>query len=277
MKKSTAINVQWVAIGIVETNQESYISLTDIARYKNSLHTGLVISHWLSSKYTVEFTGIWEKLHNPNFNITEFSNIKNNSWSNWFVLSVSQRKEKTNAIGIFSKAWRYWSWTYAHKDIAFEFGSWISPRFKIYLIKEFQRLKEQEQKSLGWSISREIAKINYKIHTDAIKDNLIHKKLSQDEINYIYADEADLLNKVLFGQTAKQRKDQNIQKEGNIRTYATIEQLIVLSTLESINALLINNKLPQYKRIQELSKTAISQMKSLIQNQNLENINKLSS
>lgn len=268
MKKTTAINVQWVAIGIVETNKESYICLTDIARYKNPLHTGLVISHWLSSKYTVEFMGIWEKLHNPNFNITEFSNIKNNSGSNWFVLSVSQRKEKTNAIWIFSKAWRYWSWTYAHKDIAFEFWSWISPEFKMYLIKEFQRLKEQETKALDRDVKRFLTKMNYKIHTDAIKDNLIPKELSQDEINHIYADEADVINKALFGQTAKQRKDQNLNTKWNMRDYANIEQLIILANLESINAEFIKMWIDQPKRLQILNQTAISQMKSLIQNQN---------
>ncbi len=273
MTKNIILQVQWMKIGIIEINWIEYICLTDMIKAKDG---DFFVSDWLRNRNTIEFLWIWEEINNTKFNYGEFATIKSNSWLNSYKLSTKDRIKKTQAIGLIAKTWRY-GWTYAHKDIAFEFWMRISPRFKIYLIKEFQRLKEQEQKSLGWSVSREIAKINYRIHTDAIKNNLIPKQLSISEINRIYSSEADLLNKILFWETANERKKNNLTKEGNIRDYATIEQLIVLSNLESINALLINNWLSQYKRIQELSKTAISQMRSLIQNQNLENNKKLDS
>ena len=280
MKKTTAINVQWVVIGIVETNKESYISLTDIAKYKNFFQPADVIKNWLRSKSTIDFLWLWEFINNPNFKGVEFDQFKNEAGNNYFVLSPQKWIEKTQAKWLITKSWRYWWWTFAHKDIAIEFASWISVEFRLYLIKEFQRLKEQETKSLDRDVKRFLTKMNYRIHTDAIKDNLIPKELSQDEINHIYADEADVLNKALFGQTAKQRKDQNLHKKcdspvkGNMRDYANIEQLIILANLESINAEFIKMWLEQPKRLQILNQTAISQMKSLIQNQNLENINR---
>jgi len=266
MKKTTAINVQWVAIGIVETNQESYISLTDIARYKNP-KSDLVIQNRMRNRNTIEFLWLRESINNRNFKPLEFEGFRKEAGLNYFLMSPAKRIKATNAIWIITKSWKHLWWTYAHKDIALEFANRISVEFRLYFIKEFQRLKEQEVKSLDRDVKRFLTKMNYKIHTDAIKDNLIPKELSQDEINYIYADEADVLNKALFGQTAKQRKDQNLDKRGNMRDYANIEQLIILANLESINAEFIKMWLNQSKRIQILNQTAISQMKSLIQNQ----------
>ena len=215
------------------------------------------------SKNTTIDMGIWERVNNPSFNLTEFSYIRNESGSNGFVLSTKQWLEKTHAIGILSKAGRYGG-TYAHKDIAFEFATWISPELKFYLIREFQRLKEQEQKLLGWNLQRTLAKINYRIHTDAIKENLIPPELPKEKINFVYANEADLLNVALFGMTAKEWRDAHPEEKGNIRDNATIEQLVVLSNLESINAMLIHQGLPQSQRIVQLNRMAITQMKSLL-------------
>ena len=206
---------------------------------------------------------IWECVNNPRFNLTEFSYIRNESGSNGFVLSTKQWLEKPHAIGILSKAGRYGG-TYAHKDIAFEFATWISPELKFYLIKEFQRLKEEEQKLLGWNLQRTLAKINYRIHTDAIKENLIPPELPKEKINFVYANEADLLNVALFGMTAREWRDAHPEEKGNIRDDATIEQLVVLSNLESINAMLIHQGLPQSQRIVQLNRMAITQMKSLL-------------
>ena len=266
MTKSNIIKIESVEIVLYSKNNEDYISLTDMARFKNAETTGLVISHWLSTRYTVEFMGLWEKMNNPHFNVTEFSNIKNESGSNGFVLSAKQWIEKTNAIGIISKPGRYNSGTFAHKDIAFEFGSWISPQFKYYLIKEFQRLKENENErlKLEWSFQRTLAKINYHIHTDAIKENLIPKELSKAQISFVYANEADLLNMALFGITAKEWRETHPKNVGNIRDLATIEQLVVLSNLESINAVLIKQDLKQTERLKQLNQIAIAQMKSLL-------------
>ena len=202
-KENRKIEVKGSEITIIKSDREDYISITDIARHKNPEATGLVISHWLSTRYTIEFMELWEKIHNPDFNVTEFRNIKNESGSNGFVLSGKNWINSTNAIGIISKAGRYGG-TYAHKDIAFEFASWISAEFKLFLIKEFQRLKDQEQKQLGWDIKRSLTKINYRIHTDAIKENLIPPELSTQQINQVYATEADVLNLALFGVTASQ-------------------------------------------------------------------------
>lgn len=259
------INVKNIEIVLFQQNEVDYISLTDIAKYKNAEATGLVISHWLSARYTVEFIGIWEQLYNPNFNVTEFSNIRNQSGSNGFVLSGKRWIESTNAIGIISKSGRYGG-TYAHKDIAFEFASWISAEFKLYLIKEFQRLKEEEsdRKSLGWDLQRSLAKINYKIHTDAIKENLIPPKIDKHQENIIYANEADVLNVALFGLTAKDWRDRNPGKEGNVRDYSLVEQLVCLSNLESLNALFIKQGLAQKQRLQTLNEVAINQMKTLL-------------
>jgi len=245
-----------------------------MARFKNAETTGLVISHWLSTRYTVEFMGLWEQINNPDFNITEFSNIKNESGSNGFVLSAKKWIEKTNAIGIISKTGRYDGGTFAHKDIAFEFGSWISPQFKYYLIREFQRLKEDENDrlKLDWNLQRTLAKVNYHIHTDAIKENLIPAALTNQQISFVYANEADMLNMALFGTTALQWRNENPDAEGNIRDMATIEQLVVLSNMESINAVLIHQSLQQSERLMQLNKIAIIQMKSLLGNKNLKKL-----
>ncbi|NLG16562.1 MAG: KilA-N domain-containing protein [Fibrobacter sp.] len=257
------INVNGKDVAVISRNNDDFISLTDIAKYKNPAETSLVISHWLSTRFTVEFMGIWERLNNPDFNTTEFSSIRNESGSNGFVLTTKRWTEKTNAIGIYSRAGRYNSGTFAHKDIAFEFASWISVEFKLYLIKEFQRLKEEEQKQLGWDIKRNLAKINYRIHTDAIKENLIPPELTKAQINLVYATEADVLNMALFGMTAKQWRDANPGQKGNIRDYADVNQLVCLSNMENLNALFINEGVSQPERLAKLNKIAIQQMRLL--------------
>jgi len=263
MGKKDTISVQGTEIILLPHNREDYISLTDMAKYKNAEATGLVIAHWLRTRYTIEFIGIWEKVNNPDFNVTEFGNIKNESGSQSFVITVKQWVERTNAIGIIAKPGRYNSGTYAHKDIAFEFASWISAEFKFYLIKEFQRLKEEEQKLLGWSAKRELAKVNYRIHTKAISQNLIPIKLTQQQISIIYANEADVLNMALFGITAKQWRDKNSGLKGNIRDYASVNELICLSNMENINAMLINDGISQKQRLTKLNQIAIQQMSIL--------------
>jgi hypothetical protein len=265
MSKKEKITVQGTEITLFAKAKENYISLTDMAKHKNAEATGLVISHWLSTRYTIRFMGIWGQIFNPNFNVTEFGNIKNESGDNGFVLTSKQWIERTCAIGIVAKPGRYGGGTFAHSDIAFEFATWLSPEFKFYLIKEFQRLKEDEQnnKSLEWNLQRTLSKINYRIHTDAIKDEIIPKLVTKDQISYIYANEADLLNVALFGKTAKQWRDENPDEKGNVRDYATLEQLVVLSNMESINALLIRQGLPQGERLVQLNSTAIKQMQSL--------------
>jgi len=264
MTEIKGINIEGNPITIIQINNDDYISLTDMAK---SQHQEVVIFKWMSSKSTIEYLGEWELLYNPNFNYTEFGIIKNEAGTNSFVLSTKNWIERTNAIGIIAKAGRYGG-TYAHKDIAFHFGMWISARFQLLLIKEFQRLKEDENNKLKleWDLQRTLAKINYRIHTDAIKENLIPKELSKFEINMIYASEADLLNMALFGKTALQWRNENPDAEGNIRDMASIEQLIVLSNLESINAVLINQGLPQPVRLKQLNQVAITQMKSLLGN-----------
>lgn len=268
MTKKQTLKVDSFEIVLYSQNSEDYISLTDMARFKNAETTGLVISHWLSTQYTVEFMGLWEKMNNPFFNVTEFSNIKNESGSNGFVLSSRQWIEKTGAVGIISKPGRYGSGTFAHKDIAFEFGSWISPEFKYYLIKEYQRLKEDENQRLNleWNLQRTLAKVNYRIHTDAIKEKIIPLKITPLQASTIYASEADLLNVALFGKTAAQWRNENPTADGNVRDAATLEQLVVLSNMESINAVLIHQGLPQSDRLNQLNAIAIIQMKSLLEN-----------
>lgn len=265
MAKKESVQVQGTEIAVLVHRQDDYISLTDMARYKNAEATGLVISHWMSTRYTIEFMGIWEKFNNLNFNITEFSNIRNESGSNGFVLSSKQWVEKTNAIGIIAKPGRYGG-TYAHRDIAFEFATWLSPEFKFYLIKEFQRLKEDEYNrlSLEWNLQRTLSKINYRIHTDAIRERIIPQEITKAQASAIYASEADLLNVALFGMTAAEWRGQNPGKPGNIRDYATLEQLVVLSNMESINALLIRQGLSQSQRLLEINGAAIIQMQSLV-------------
>jgi hypothetical protein len=264
MTKIKGINIEGNQITIIQIDNDDYISLTDMAK---SQHQEVVIFKWMSSKSTIEYLGEWELLYNPNFNYTEFGIIKNEAGTNSFVLSTKNWIEKTNAIGIIAKAGRYGG-TYAHKDIAFHFGMWISAKFQLLLVKEFQRLKEDENDrlKLEWNLQRTLAKINYRIHTDAIKEKLIPKELSKKEINFVYANEADMLNMALFGKTAQQWRNENSDAIGNIRDMATLEQLVVLSNLESINAVLIHQGLPQSQRLQQLNQVAITQMKSLLGN-----------
>lgn len=241
-------------------NDKDYISLTDMVK---NIENGLaLIERWLRNKDTIEFLGTWEELYNIDFNSLEFGGIRNAAGTNRFMLSIKQWTKRTNAIGVIAKTGRYGG-TYAHKDIAFEFASWVSPQFKLYLIKEFDRLKEEERKKFGWDIKRNLTKINYSIHTDAIKNNLIPSELTNDQINKIYADEADVLNVALFGITAGDWRKSNNDKEGNVRDYATVPQLICLSNLENLNAFMINKGDSQKDRIVELNKAAIYQMKLL--------------
>ncbi|MFZ2226152.1 MAG: KilA-N domain-containing protein [Candidatus Moraniibacteriota bacterium] len=259
------INVKNIEIVLFQKSQADYISLTDIAKYKNAEFPADVVKNWTRTKSTVEFLGLWERLNNSNFKLVEFDGFKNEAGSNAFVLSPQKWIEKTNAIGIISKSGRYGG-TYAHKDIAFEFASWISAEFKLYLIKEFQRLKEEEneRKSLGWDLRRNLAKINYRIHTNAIKENLIPAKIRKNQENIIYANEADVLNVALFGITAKDWRDKNPGKEGNVRDYSSVEQLVCLTNLESMNAILIKQGIAQKQRLQALNEMAIDQMKILL-------------
>jgi hypothetical protein len=270
MAKSKIINIGHHPIVIVTHNNEDYISLTDMAR---SQLQEVIIIKWLSLKNTIEYVGEWEAMYNPGFNYTEFGTIKNTAGGNNFVLSVKNWIELTGAIGITAKAGRYGG-TYAHKDIAFHFGMWISPKFQLLLIKEYQRLKEDENDrlKLEWNLQRTLAKVNYHIHTDAIKENLIPETLSKEQINFVYADEADMLNMALFGSTAKQWRDANPKADGNIRDAANIEQLVVLSNMESINAVLIHQGLKQSERLKQLNRIAITQMKSLLGNKQLKKL-----
>ncbi len=252
----TKIKVKDTEITILKVKDEDYLCLTDMLKAKDG---DFFITDWLRNRNTLEYIGIWEKVYNPDFNYGEFATIKSNSGLNSFKISVKEFVERTNAISLQAKAGRYGG-TYAHKDIAFEFAMWISPEFKIYIVKEFQRLKEQEQQQLGWSAKRELSKINYHIHTSAISHNLIPAELTPEQRSYVYADEADMLNMAMFGKTAKQWRTENPDKKGNIRDYATINQLICLSNLENLNALFINKGLPQSERLQELNRIAIQQM-----------------
>ncbi|MGD2090511.1 MAG: KilA-N domain-containing protein [Candidatus Aminicenantes bacterium] len=253
------IEVKGTEIRVVTIQEDDYISLTDMLKAKDG---DFFISDWLRNRNTVEYLGIWEKIHNPDFNYGEFAIIRSQAGLHSYKISVKEWVAKTNAIGLKAKAGRYGG-TYAHKDIAFEFGMWISAEFKIYLIKEFQRLKEQERKQLGWDIRRNLTKINYRIHTDAIKENLIPPELDKSQINHIYATEADILNMALFGITAAMWREANPDKEGNIRDYADISQLVCLANLENLNALFINEGLSQEIRLERLNKIAIQQMRIL--------------
>ena len=270
MKKTRTISVKGSEITVSRKDQEDYISLTDIAKYRNSAEPFSIINNWMRSRSTIELLGLWEGLSNPGFKPLEFERFKNEAGSNYFVLSPQRWIEATNAIGLISRSGRYGG-TFAHADIAFEFASWISVEFKLYLIKEFQRLKQDEfdQKKLEWSVSRTIAKVNYLIHTDAIKANLIPPDLQKSKQKFIYADEADLLNLALFGQTALAWKAENPELKGNMRDYATLEQLVVLSNLESLNAELIKMGIAAEDRLQRLNKTAIEQMQVLVSNKTL--------
>ncbi len=254
------ITVQNTQITVVSINERDYISLTDMVR---NIENGLaLIEKWLRNKNTIEFLGIWEEMYNPNFNSPEFEGIKNAAGLNRFILSVKQWVEKTNSRGIIAKAGRYGG-TYAHKDIAFEFATWVSPQFKLYLIQEFERMKSEEQKQLGWTAKRELSKINYRIHTDAIKQNLIPEEVTAAQASIIYAEEADVLNVAMFGQTAKQWREAHPKLKGNIRDYASINELICLANMENINAVLIDEGMPQGERLVRLNQIAINQMRGL--------------
>ena len=267
MRKNRKIFVKGKEINIVSKEKEDFISLTDMLKAKDG---DFFISDWLRNRNTVEFLGIWESVNNPDFNYGEFATIRNQAGLNSYKISIKEWVEKTNAIGLQAKAGRYGG-TYAHADIAFEFGMWISPEFKVFLIKEFKRLKEDENNrlQLEWNFQRTLAKINYHIHTDAIKENLIPQKLSRKQISFIYANEADVLNMALFSKVAKQWRGENTDKKGNIRDFASIEQLVVLSNLESINAMLIQQGINQAERLKQLNQLAITQMQSLLKHKNI--------
>ena len=255
----TKIKVKDIEVTVIQINNEDYICITDMIKAKDG---EFFVTDWLRNRNTLEYIGIWEQVYNPNFNYGEFAIIKSKSGLNNFKISAKELIEKTNAISIQAKAGRYGG-TYAHKDIAFEFAMWVSPEFKIYIVREFQRLKEEEQKAIGWSAKRELAKINYHIHTDAIKHNLIPAELTAQQTSIIYASEADVLNMALFGMTAKEWREANPELKGNIRDYATINELICLSNMENINAVFINEGVPQRERLIKLNRIAIQQMSIL--------------
>jgi phage regulator Rha-like protein len=267
MAKNKKINVNGVEIYLYQDNEQDFISLTDIARHKDAANTDSIIQNWMRNRNTIELLGFWESIYNPGFKPLEFEGFKKQAGLNSFVMTSKRWIESTNAIGIVSKAGRYGG-TFAHKDIAMEFASWISIEFKLYIIKEFQRLKTEENNrlQLEWNLQRTISKINYQIHTDAIRESLVPKTITAQQTGFLYANEADILNVALFGMTAKEWRDNNPGKPGNIRDYATLEQLVVLSNIESINALLIEQKLSQSERLLQLNQVAIIQMKSLVEN-----------
>lgn len=256
---SEKLIVKGVYINVSKIDSKDYISLTDMLKAKDG---DFFISDWLRNRNTVEFLGIWEQIHNPEFNYGEFATIRSQAGLNSYKISVKEWVKKTNAIGLKAAAGRYGG-TYAYKDIAFEFGMWVSPEFKIYLIKEFERLKSEEQRQLGWDIKRNLTKINYKIHTNAIKENLIPEQVTAKQVSVIYANEADVLNVALFGNTARQWREENPNLTGNIRDYADVSQLICLSNMENLNAVFINDGMPQAERLTKLNAIAISQMKLL--------------
>ena len=261
--KGAEISVQW------NSERDDFISLTDIAKLKDSDNPRYIIQNWLRNRNTIEFLGVWESLYNPSFNRVEFDAFRSQAGLNSFVMTPQKWVEATGAIGIVSKAGRYGG-TYAHKEIAFEFASWISVEFKLYLVKEFERLKTEEMKQLGWDIKRNLVKINYRIHTDAIKENLIPPELSAKQISMVYASEADVLNMALFGMTAKQWRDSHPDLKGNIRDYANVSQLVCLSNLENLNAVFINEGMSQAERLTKLNAIAISQMEILTQDHRIE-------
>lgn len=262
MVKTTNITVKEISIRTLKVNGADYISITDIAKQKNPIEPKDVVKNWMRLKNTLEYLGLWELLNNPTFKGVEFDPLLKDSGSNAFTMSPSRWVELTGAIGIITKNGPGGG-TYAQRDIAFKFASWVSVEFELYLIKEFQRLKEKEQKQLSWSAKRELAKINYSIHTDAIKMNLIPVALTKKQINYVYANEADVLNVALFGMTAKEWRDANPDLKGNIRDYANINELICLSNMENLNAVFINEKMNQGERLVKLNQIAIQQMKIL--------------
>lgn len=271
MKK---INTHGLQIYTFQQNENDYISLTDIARYKDKERTDYIIQNWMRTMDTIEFLGIWEQINNPNFKPIEFDGFKNKAGSNSFSLAPKRWIETVNAIGMINKSGRYGGGTFAHKDIAFEFASWISAEFKLYLIKEFQRLKIEENKKLvlGWDAKRMLTKINYRIHTDAIQENIMPKEISKTQANIIFANEADVLNMALFGMTAKEWRDKNPKLAGNIRDYSDVAQLVCLANLESLNAEFIRQGLLQSERILKLNEIAIIQMRSLLDNNSIKKL-----
>jgi hypothetical protein len=263
--KNTKIEVKGVEVTFIQAQQEDFICITDIAKFKNPEAPRDIIKNWMRSKNTIELLGLWEKLNNPNFKQVEFDLFKNEAGFNHFVLSPKKWIANTNAIGLQSKSGRYGG-TYAHIDIALEFTSWVSVEFKFYMIKELQFLKSQQTKELDWNIKRNLTKINYRIHTDAIRENLIPENLTGLQISIVYASEADVLNMALFGKTAKQWRDENPNKKGNVRDYSNVTQLVCLANLENLNAVFINEGLIQSERLRKLNQIAISQMKILLNN-----------
>jgi len=263
--KKVTIEVQGASVAVISQDRQDFICITDIARYKDAERTDYLISNWLRNRNTIEFLGIWEQLNNPGFNPIEFDGIRKQAGLNSFILTAKRWIDTTGAIGLISTTGRYGG-TYAHKDIAFEFASWISVEFKLYLIKEFQRLKDDENDrlQLGWNLQRTLSKINYRIHTDAIRETLIPRAITKSQASLVYANEADLLNVALFGQTAKQWRDANPDAQGNVRDHAPLEQLVVLTNLESLNSVLIRQGLTQADRLQKLNEIAISQMRTLM-------------
>lgn len=261
MAQNKKMYVQGSEITVFQSEKQDYISLTDIAKYKTD-DSSAVIGNWMRNRNTIEFLGIWETLYNPDFKPIEFEGFKNQAGLNAFTLSPQKWVKATNAVGITVKSGRYGG-TFAHKDIAFKFASWISVEFELYIVKEFQRLKEEEQKQFGWTAKRELAKLNYRIHTDAIKENLIPPELTKQQVSFIYASEADILNMALFGKTAKQWRDENLGSKGNIRDYANVSQLVCLVNLENLNAHFIQQGMDQEERLRTLNTTAIQQMKLL--------------
>lgn len=261
--RGTEVSIQW------NMERDDYISLTDIAKVKDSDNPRYIIQNWMRNRNTIEFLGVWESLYNPNFNRVEFDAFRSQAGLNSFVMTPQKWIDATAAIGIVSKAGRYGG-TYAHKEIAFEFASWISVEFKLYLVKEFERLKAEEMRRFGWDIKRNLAKINYRIHTDAIKENLIPPELSAKQISLVYASEADVLNMALFGMTAKEWRDSHPELKGNIRDYANVSQLVCLANLENLNAVFISEGTPQAERLARLNAVAISQMQVLTQDHRIE-------
>lgn len=254
-----------IDIGIYTTDfKNEFISLTDIAKYR-SIDPRVTIHNWLRGRDVVEFLGLWETLHNPNFKRIEFDTFKGNAGTNAFVFSIKDWTKTLGAVGLFTKSGRYGGGIYAHIDIAFEFASWISPEFKLYIIKDYQRLKQDENSrlSLGWNLNREVAKLNYHIHTDAIKDNLIPPELTKAQMSFVYADEADMLNVVLFGKTAKEWRKEHLKSKGNMRDEASLQQLLVLANMESYNAILIQQGLEQPERMVKLRELAVQQLNTL--------------
>lgn len=274
MKKLLKITVKNTKIGFISREKEDFISLTDIARYKDKERTNYIIQNWMRNRSTIEYLGLWETINNPRFKGIEFDAFKNQAGSNAFSLTPQRWTKITCAKGIISKSGRYGGGVYAHKDIAFEFASWISPEFKLFLIKEFQRLKEEENKrlALGWDIKRTLTKINYRIHTDAIKAHLIPPFVSKELVDIVYANEADVLNVALFGKTAREWRNEHPNQDGNIRDYSDVTQLVVLANLEGINAELIRRGLSQGNRLRQLNQMAIAQMRSLLGNPSIKKL-----